>query len=407
MKGVKLLAALAVLLATGGCGIRLIPETLYISVETDINPESASELGENGRISQHLIKQFHALNPGVDVHVRHLPSREIRADTRFRDSRGLGSDLIVSDVITALQLQQDGLISTVDLKDRPFAKFRKPRFLNSFRQGSQVFAVPVLAQPQVACYDRRRLAEPPRTVEELLALSAKGLRVGLPLKVGELFWTTTPQGAGDAVVQLLNQSPAGKAATLSAIERTALKRWITWVYDSSLQKNVSFSDDPLDLVRQLQQGERDWISCSSLWIDGLRQKLGQNLGVSVLPGGPDTPAEPISRLLVWSFGRHSSGRQRQAAERFVAFSLNQVNQKQLMLTVPGNLPVNPDVLIPTRSSALLRTLTFSLDHSLMLDFRDPDAAMARGSQLESMLKNVVQGEVRPPEALARLLAPAP
>ncbi|MCT0247742.1 extracellular solute-binding protein [Synechococcus sp. CS-205] len=403
----QLLAAMAVLLATGGCGSRLAPDTLYISIETDINSESLKELSEIGRISRPLVSQFRALNPGVDVHVRHLPMGEVMADTRFRDSRGLGPDLIVSNVITALQLQQDGLISTVALKDLSLSRSQPPRFVNNFRKGSQVFAVPVLAQPQVACYDRRRLAEPPGTVKELLALSAKGLRVGLPLRVSELFWTTTPQGAGDAVVQLLNQSPAGKAATLSAIERRALKRWITWVYDSSLQKNVSFSDDPLDLVRQLQQGERDWISCSSLWIDDLRQKLGQNLGVSVLPGGPDAPAEPISRLLVWSFGRHSSWRQRQAAERFVAFSLNQVNQKQLMHTAPGNLPVNPDVLIPTRSSALLRTLTFSLDHSLMLDFRDPDAAMARGSQLESMLKNVVQGEVLPPEALARLLAPAP
>jgi hypothetical protein len=129
--------------------------------------------------------------------------------------------------------------------------------------------------------------------------------------------------------------------------------------------------------------------------------------VSVLPGGTDEPATPITRLLVWSFGRHSSARQRLVAERFVAFSLNEVTQKQLMDAVPGNLPVNPNVLIPTRSSALMASLSFSLDHSRMFDLRDPDGAIARGMRLEAVLKKVVQGELLPAPALAQLLGPTP
>jgi ABC-type glycerol-3-phosphate transport system substrate-binding protein len=170
---------------------------------------------------------------------------------------------------------------------------------------------------------------------------------------------------------------------------------------------VSFSDDPFELVQQLERGERDWISCSSLWIDSLRQRMGSNLGVSVLPGGADTPAMPVTRLLVWSFGRHSSARQRFLAERFVAFSLNEVTQKQLMVAVPGNLPVNPNVLIPTRSSALMAALALSLDRSRMFEFRDPDASIVRGYRLESVLKKVVQGELPPEPAVAKLLAPIP
>jgi len=402
------LAALALLLSCGGCGggSGFGPDNLYISVETSTNSGGSVELGANRNIGSRLIEKFRTLNPDVAVHVSHFPVGELLPATRFRDSRGLGPDLIVSRVITALQLHQQGLSSDVSLKQEGLDRLQ-PRFLRSFRKGSRVFAVPFLAQPQVACYDRRRLKDPPRSLDELLALSARGLRVGLPLGVGEIYWTTTAQGAGQAVARLLDGPPQPTPTTLSEADRQALERWIAWLHNASLQQNISFSDDPLDLVEQLQRGERDWISCTSLWIDGLRQRLGPHLGVSVLPGAAEAPATPITRLLVWSFGRHSSARQRQVAERFVAFSLNEVTQKQLMDAVPGNLPVNPNVLIPTRSSALMASLSFSLDHSRMFDLRDPDGAIARGTRLEAVLKKVVQGELLPDQALAQLLGPTP
>ncbi|MCP9800286.1 extracellular solute-binding protein [Synechococcus sp. RedBA-s] len=408
MKGLRLLAALALLLTCGGCagGIGFVPDTLYISIETSTAAGSAPELGGHRRVSQRLIDKFRSLNPGVDVHVSNYPADGLVAATRYRNSRGLGPDLIVSRVITAQQLHQQGLSSAVTLKRDTLDRLH-PRFLKSFREGSKEFAVPFLAQPQVACYDRRRLREPPRTIDELLALSAKGLRVGLPLTISELFWTTTAQGASDVVGQLLEGPANGQAATFSAADHQALDRWIRWLHDASLQQNVSFSDDPLDLIQQLQRGQRDWISCNSVWIDGLRQRMGPNLGVSVLPGGTDVPTTPISRLLVWSFGRHSSARQRLLAERFVAFTLNEVTQKQLMDSVPGNLPVNPNVLIPTRSSALMASLAFSLDHSRLLDFPDPEGAIARSRWLESVLEKVVLGELPPAPALAQLLARTP
>ncbi len=408
LKGWSRLAALVLLLSCGGCGAGsgFGSDNLYISVETSSNSSGNVELGANRNIGSRLIEKFRSLNPGVAVHVSHFPVEELLPATRFRDSRGLGPDLIVSRVITALQLHQEGLTGEVSLKQEGLDRL-EPRFLRSFRKGSRVFAMPFLAQPQVACYDRRRLKEPPRSLDDLLALSARGLRVGLPLGVGDIYWTTSAQGAGHAVARLLDGPTDPTPTTLSAADRQALERWIAWLHNASLQRNVSFSDDSLDLVQQLQRGERDWISCTSLWIDGLRQSMGPNLGVSALPGGTDEPATPITRLLVWSFGRHSSARQRLLAERFVAFSLNEVTQKQLMDAVPGNLPVNPNVLIPIRSSALMASLSFSLDHSRMFDLRDPDGAIARGSRLEAVLKQVVQGELLPAPAPVQLLGPNP
>ena len=78
-----------------------------------------------------------------------------------------------------------------------------------------------------------------------------------------------------------------------------------------------------------------------------------------------------------------------------------------MVAVPGNLPVNPNVMIPTRSSALMAALAFSLDRSRMFEFRDPNASIVRGDRLESVLKKVVQGELPPEPAVAQLLASIP
>lgn len=396
--------AVALLLGCGGCGdgVRVAPDTLYISMESSTGSANRPELGNNRLIGQRLFEKFRALHPGVAVHVSHYTADELVAATRFRDSRGLGPDLMVSRVVTALQLHRQGLSSTLPVKPEAF-EGPQPRFSASFREGSGVFAVPFLAQPQVACYDRRRVSDPPKTLDQLLALSAKGLRVGLPLTTGELFWTTTAPGASDAVSHWLEGPAKGKTHALPAADRQAFERWMAWVHNASLQKNVSFADDPFDLVRQLQRGERDWISCASLWIDGLEKRLGSNLGVSVLPGGANTPATPISRLLVWSFGRNSSARQRELAKQFVAFTRNEVVQKQLMDSVPGNLPVNPDVLIPSRTSSLMAALAFSLEHSRLLVYRDPDGAVRRGQQMEAVLKKMVQGEWLPSEATDRLL----
>ncbi len=400
------LAAVTLLLGLGGCsgGGGFGPDNLYIAVATSTPLGNSVELGANRSIGDRLIERFRTLHPGVAVHVSHFPVDELLSATRFRDSRGLGPDLIISRVITALQLHQQGLSSDVSLDQEALSRL-EPRFLSQFRRGSRALAVPFLAQPQVACYDRRRLKEPPRSVDDLLALSARGLRVGLPLAVADLYWTTAAQGAGPAVARLLDGPPQPTPTSLPAADRQALERWIAWLHNASLQKNVSFADDSLDLVKQLQRGERDWISCSSLWIDGLRQRLGPHLGVSVLPGGAEAPAAPITRLLVWSFGRHSSPKQRLLAEQFVLFSLNEVTQKQLMDGVPGNLPVNPDVLIPTRSSSLMASLSTSLDHSLMFDLRDPDGAIARGSRIEGLLKKLVQGDLPPAAAIVQLLGP--
>jgi hypothetical protein len=95
------------------------------------------------------------------------------------------------------------------------------------------------------------------------------------------------------------------------------------------------------------------------------------------------------------------------AEAFVFFSLNKVNQKDMMLSSPGTLPVNPEVLIPTKSSHRLAALAASWENSQMLSFSNPEQTVAVSLAIESVLQETIQGELTPAQASAMLLALPP
>lgn len=400
------LAAGAVIGLLGLLGCTRLPgqDTLFLYMENDgISREK--EAGENRRVAAELIAGFQRLHPEADIHIRHFPSESFVAATRFRTSHGLGPDLMLTRVPTAMQLSKDGLSVPVSVAPDSLKQIR-PRFLEMFHQGNRLQAIPVVARSQVACYDNQRLENPPQSLEQLITLSANGLRVGLPLSIPSLYWTSSGLEANDALVRLLEARPSGEASpdpVLSAGDQAAIRRWLQWLTFANLQRNVVFTDEVSELVRLLEEGRLDWISCEGVWLDQLSAKLGSRLGVSVLPGREGQPAQPLNRLMVWSYGRDSSSRQRELAERFVLFTLREVNQKRLMELAPGNLPVNPRVLIPTKSSRSMAALDASLSHSRMLDFRDPERILERLERMQGLLRGTIAGESSPEEVVRAML----
>jgi ABC-type glycerol-3-phosphate transport system substrate-binding protein len=399
------------LLALSGCqgstANLLGREPLYVYVEKVAGSGGTPANSDN--VAQLLIDGFRKLNPTVDVHINHYAADRIVPAMAFRQSRGLGPDLVVSTVVTALRLHDQGLTEAVALNPSQLNRLA-PRFSSDFRIGNRYLAIPLLAKPQVACFDRRRVSNPPTTLKELLEFSAKGLQVGLPLQLADLLWTASSFGADDTLLQLVEHPPSKQPASpvsVSADDRRQLEEWLTWLAAINLQSNVAFAEDDAELVNELERGERDWISCNGNWLNPLTRKLGNNLGLSVLPGTEARPAQPITALRVWSFGRHSTGRQRALAEAFVLFSLNKVNQREMMLSAPGTLPVNPDVLVPTKSSHRLAALATSLENSHMLNFSNPEQTVAAARAIDFVLQRTVQGELTPAEATAMLLSNRP
>jgi len=196
-----------------------------------------------------------------------------------------------------------------------------------------------------------------------------------------------------------------QATRSCSTDQFKLLKWLNWLDNANKQQNVEFAEESIDLVERLGKGERDWISCNSLWLGRLSSQLGTSLGVSELPGADGQAATTLTRLKVWSFGEHSSPRQRQLAEAFVLFTLNAVNQRLLMQAGPGNLPVNREVLIPIKSSQRFAAMAASLDNSRMLSFRQPDRVEQRVGQLNDLLHQLIAGTLNADGVLQGLSGP--
>ena len=409
LKGRQILGfggALALFLCLGGCSSGFLSDTLFIYVENESSQSRQAEIGDSRGVVQQLLEDFEQDNPGVRIQVRHFPSEAIVPATAYRSSRALGPDLLVTRVVTALRLHEQKLTTPVRFSSKRLSEIN-PWFLADFRLAeSEFLAVPLLAEPQLACFNKRRVPVPPTSLDQLIDLSAKGMRVGLPLGATDLFWTASGNAAVDPLMALLASDDAGATApAITTTDQFKLLKWLNWLDNANKQQNVEFAEESIDLVERLGKGERDWISCNSLWLGRLSSQLGTSLGVSELPGADGQAATTLTRLKVWSFGEHSSPRQRQLAEAFVLFTLNPVNQRLLMQAGPGNLPVNREVLIPIKSSQRFAAMAASLDNSRMLSFRQPDRVEQRVAQLNDLLHQLIAGTLNADGVLQGLSGP--
>ena len=409
MRGcLRLGGALVLLLGLGGCSSGFLPDTLFIYVENESSQSRQAEIGDSRSVVQQLLEDFEQANPGMRIQLRHFSSEAIVPATAYRTSRALGPDLLVTRVVTALRLNQQQLTTPVRFRGKDLEEIH-PRFLAEFRLADDRFlAVPLLAEPQLACFNRRRVPDPPTSLDQLIALSAKGMRVGLPLAATDLYWTASGSEAEDSLQALLESADdsAAAAPSFKATDQRKLLGWLNWLDNANQQQNVEFAEESIDLVERLGRGDRDWISCNSLWLGRLGRQMKGSLGVSELPGADGQPATTLTRLKVWSFGTHSSPRQRELAQAFVLFTLNPVNQRRMMLAGPGNVPVNKEVLIPTKSSQRYAAMAASLDHSRMLSFRHPEQVEQRVGQLHDLLRQLMAGSLDPKGVIQGLAGPA-
>lgn len=396
----------AVALILGGCASGDLPGShalfVYIQNETG-NSIDAVEDQELQGLLQELVNRYRRKNPKARIHVRSFPAEDLGPEIRLRQNSGLGPDLVISDVRVAFELHEQGLTAPVRI---PSARLRDiaANVIRPFEHNGALLALPLSLQPQIACFNRARVPEAPQTLQQLLQLAASGRRVGLPIQISDLAWTasglaTTAQSLLLAAIEADRIPPAQEKAA-----RRALTQWIAWIRMASLQQYVVFTDSNDDLYTQFLDRQLDWIPCRSLNARLLQKKLGPQFGAAPLPGrNPGHPAVATVKLMAWSFGHHSSGMQQQLAKDFALFSLNEVSQKELMLTTQSSLPINTQVMVPSKSSQLLAAMEIGLEHGLLLDFnRGMLMLRADAGRLQALIRQAVLGE-----SGANPLQPAP
>jgi ABC-type glycerol-3-phosphate transport system substrate-binding protein len=307
------------------------------------------------RIFQELERSFRDIHPGVRLEVLVFPEDELVGQVQRRSRSGLGPDLMLVDGDTALELDRQSLSRSLP-HPHGVSRNLRPELLPAVTSPTasghreRLLALPVGLQPQLACYDRRRLQEPPQTLQQLLAASAAGQRFGIHLRLVNLAWSLGATGSLPSVVAITR----GEAVT--AEQRQALQRWLLWLREAAMQQHISLERSSRTLVEGLRQGHLDWITCRSQDVGRLREHLGEQLGLAPMPDGATHAASPLSTLRVWVLGRNSSDEQRRAAEELVKFTLNPPIQRAFTLHTHGMLPVSQNTPLPLDSSANLTAL---------------------------------------------------
>ena len=392
-----LVAALTSGFGLGGCaGLRPeLPVVVYVAVGLQeghrLDRDTANSFASHIR---QLLQEFGRLHPNVLVQTALYPESELREQIRRRNVSGLGPDLILSSADLATELLQQGLVSAMPL-DQEERDQIDPGLLDQVidSHGHQA-GQPLVIFTQLACFDRRRVPTPPATLQELLAQTATGTRVGLSLELGGLLWSAGSLGGLSGI------NAAARGLQPSLEQKQGIVRWLRWLQEANNQQRVTFLGDQASLRQRLAAGSLDWISCQSSDLDGLRRSLGSHLGISTLPDGEGQQASPLNNLRVLALGRNSSRHQRAMAIALARYSLKPLVQRTLTLDNRSFLPANRYVIVPVRSSQVLATMVAARQQgerseALLSWFQRHDPAVR---QLEAVLVPLVFGVIEPEAA---------
>jgi maltose-binding protein MalE len=334
------------------------------------------------------IKEFKRINPQVNIRFRALPSDRLKEELNYRTQRGLGPDLVlVASNNDLIGLRQKGYISPVTLSALEQRNFRST-LLEHMRHDGQQLAVPLLVYPALACFDRKRLPQSPKTLDAIIRLGQQEHSFGL---------NSSPNGLDEVMsgfgVTLFSHK------TTSRVQQARTLRALQWYREANLQSHISFVDNDEELRQGLIEGRFEWIPCSSGWLPTLQRALGSNLGIAVLPAGPAGPAKPLVRMPLWVFGAQSSPRQREFAKQFVLFAANTVNQRNMAMGLGTVLPVNPSIALPLKTYPVLEVMDTAMKNSTLTTADQKHFLVENAKQIADLVNQVITG-VQSPNAVA-------
>jgi arabinogalactan oligomer/maltooligosaccharide transport system substrate-binding protein len=420
------LALLALLIVVTGCSASspFKPrQTLHVVlVPADGLEWLRKDYLRDSKAMEPLLRAFRRLQPGVDVQISLLNQNTLSETLRARSSRGLGPDLLLLRSPQAISLLEEGLINPLPTRDASVERLLrliKPSDLHRVGTAQGIAGLPVFNEFTLACYDRRRVQQPPTTLAELLAVAASGRSVGLAVDPTGLWWTAGALGAAEVMARIVLGTAAPPAASTAATEATtataakqreALVRWLTWLRQAVLQSRVEIASGPQELTLGLESGQLAWAPCFSPTLMRLDRTMGRHLGVTTLPSGPEGPPSPYFTTRVWALGRDSTPEQRRLALQLAALSLDPLIQRQLMLLGHALLPANRFVPIPVASSGRLATLAagerqfLQGSSSLLLTPFSLDRLQPTLPRIEAVITDVMVGLYTPQQGADALLA---
>ena len=313
----------------------LQPPAVVEMVRTIDNKNSISnqDYEQQTDISNLVFQQIRDLDPQIFPQLTLSSRKNFVQDIRQRTESGFGPDVIITDSETALELYRLRLVDPIQLSEQERQDTPQSLLdLVTAKDGALV-ARPVNQFVQLACFNKSRLPVPPSTLQELEQSSSEAT-FGMAIQLKDLFWSAEAFGATPAFQAAMDQD------SITDNERSKVTAWLRWLVGSSYQQNIRFLNNQGQLRQGLIKGELDWITCWSSNLKLLRNEMGDNLGLTALPQGPEPNRRAATKLEVWALGRNSSPLQRRKAQVMLEFITKPWAQKTYALASSSAMPVS-------------------------------------------------------------------
>lgn len=394
---------LIILLFINGCASRSIDnletKKTVLKGEVLVWTESPAGLTEEQsayykNIVNDSIKQFNKLNPDIKVSIKFVLSDEQLSKFSQELVRGAGPDMFTvslkNDKIASLV--RSGYLKSLNEDNFDLSQFR-PETLQQVSYQGTLYAIPVRLGTQVLCYNKNKVKESPKTLDELILQARRGYSVGLSSTFATAFWGTGAFGG-----KLFDES-----GRMILGNNQGWVQWMQWLKNAQNEPNFYLIEDTETLQNAFIQEKLSYMTCSSGWLPLLSEKLGiNNLGVALLPGRENQPATPPLWTVGFIFNRASSENQHQLALKVAQFLTNAQYQQQLQIKAAFLIPVNKNAQVDASLFPKQATLFEQSKTGIIVSLDQLEKYQAIFDYGDILYDQVIAGEITPEEAALQI-----
>lgn len=277
--------------------------------------------GEAADVFGRILAGFRADCPTVIVQVEQLSAATVAASLTAAD-RAL-YDLILAPPLIRALIEAGIAADITDLVDAELLQRFRPIAVDALRHDSGLYGLPIALQVDALYYNKSLVATPAATLDDLRTQAQQGIPVALDTRFEQAVW-----GIGAFGGQVFD------AEKRLSLDQGGFAEWLAWLKEARQTAGIELSSDGAVLKTAFLTGETAYLIGGPDLFAELHAALGdENLGIAVLPAGPDGEATPPLAAPGFIWINPANNRKQQLALAFVRYATSVENQTLWMRTL--------------------------------------------------------------------------
>jgi maltose-binding protein MalE len=298
-------------------------EPKEIDDDQQISPANALE---------RIIFEFNELCPDVTVDTEFVPAEALPARLEMASAEGVAPDLFLAphDLIVPLA-KSEAIKPITSLVDQAFLDQHLDKSVEALHYGEDLYGVPQTLDVAALYYNTGVVSSTVSTLDELFNTATPYVQIAIDTSFDNAHW-----GIGDFRGTLFDAQ--GKPLT----DQSGFLEWLGWLKDAQERPGMVLDSDQDDLQQRFADGEFAYLVAGPDALTPLRESLGEQVRVVLLPAGRIGQPSPLLAVDSFLFSATASEEQTDLALKFAQFAASETNQ--MLLAQEANL-------IPTNRSA--------------------------------------------------------